>query len=934
MDDKVFDQIQDVDLKKTMEDSYIDYAMSVIASRALPDVRDGLKPVQRRVLYAMIELNNGPDKPHRKCARIVGDTMGKYHPHGDSSIYGALVNMAQEWSTRYPLVDGHGNFGSVDGDGAAAMRYTEARLSRISMEMLADINKDTVDFIPNFDETEKEPTVLPARYPNLLANGAQGIAVGMATNIPPHNLREVIRAVVKIIDNRVEENRDTSVGEILEIIKGPDFPTGAQILGTRGIEEAYRTGRGKIRVRAVSNIETMNNGKSRIIVTELPYMVNKARLIEKIAELVRDKRIDGITAITDESSREGMRINIELRKDANANVILNQLYKHTQLQDTFGVIMLALDGNQPKVMNIREMLMYYLKHQEDVVTRRTRYELNKAQERAHILEGLLIALDNIDEVIRIIRGSRTTADAKSGLMSRFGLSDAQAQAIVDMRLRALTGLEREKIQAEYQELMARIEELKAILADENLLLGVIKKEILVIMEKYGDDRRTSISLDVSDLSAEDLITKEDVVIAMTKLGYIKRMTTDNFRSQGRGGKGIRGMQTLEDDYIEELLMTSTHHTLMFYTNQGRAYRLKAYEIPEAGRTARGTAIVNLLQLQPGEKITAVIPFRKYEKDGYLFMATRKGLVKKTRVSEYANVRKTGLGAISLREDDELIEVKFTNNERDILLVTKYGQCIRFHETDVRSTGRMSMGVIGVNLAAGDEVVAMQLDNQGEYMLIASENGMGKLTPIREFTPQFRGGKGVKCYKILEKTGNVVGAKAVNLENHVMMISTEGIIIQFSCSEISVQGRVTSGVKLMNLDAEKGGQVASITKVRESAVKVETEGSGEEENFPEDPDGEEYGGGFPEDIDDLDYTDEFMDDPDYREELSDGPDYDGGYSEDEEDPDEPREARLEDFLVEDEEESEESGSENFDSGDSDFGDSDPEDETGSEEDIEE
>ena len=886
MDDKVFDQIQDVDLKKTMEDSYIDYAMSVIASRALPDVRDGLKPVQRRVLYAMIELNNGPDKPHRKCARIVGDTMGKYHPHGDSSIYGALVNMAQEWSTRYPLVDGHGNFGSVDGDGAAAMRYTEARLSRISMEMLADINKDTVDFIPNFDETEKEPTVLPARYPNLLANGAQGIAVGMATNIPPHNLREVIQAVVKIIDNRVEENRETSIDELLGIIKGPDFPTGAQILGTRGIEEAYRTGRGKIRVRAVSNIETMNNGKSRIIVTELPYMVNKARLIEKIAELVRDKRIDGITAITDESSREGMRINIELRKDANANVILNQLYKHTQLQDTFGVIMLALDGNQPKIMNIHEMLMYYIRHQEDVVTRRTKYELNKAQERAHILQGLLIALDNIDEVIRIIRGSQTTAIAKQGLMERFELSDAQAQAIVDMRLRTLTGLEREKLEAEYKELMARIEELKAILADENLLLGVIKKEILVIMEKYGDDRRTSISFDASELSVEDLITKENVVIAMTKLGYIKRMTTDNFRSQGRGGKGIRGMQTLEDDYIEELMMTSTHHNLMFFTNQGRVYRLKAYEIPEAGRTARGTAIVNLLQLQPGEKITATIPFRKYDEDGYLFMATRRGLVKKTRISEYANVRKTGLAAISLREDDELIEVKFTDNNKDILLVTKYGQCIRFHETDVRSTGRVSMGVIGVNLTAGDEVVAMQLDSQGKYLLVVSENGLGKLTPVSEFSPQFRGGKGVKCYKILERTGNVVGAKAVNPENEVMMISTEGIIIQFACREISVQGRVTSGVKLMNLDAEKGGQVASITKVRESAVKAEAAGleEADSELQPENPDELDFDDGYPEDFEESDL---------YDEEESDD-------AEDPDDEDDSGEARLEDFLVEDDE----------------------------------
>ncbi|MDO4299019.1 MAG: DNA gyrase subunit A [Lachnospiraceae bacterium] len=822
MEDNVFDQIHDVDLKKTMEDSYIDYAMSVIASRALPDVRDGLKPVQRRVLYSMIELNNGPDKPHRKCARIVGDTMGKYHPHGDSSIYGALVNMAQEWSTRYPLVDGHGNFGSVDGDGAAAMRYTEARLSKISMEMLADINKNTVDFVPNFDETEKEPTVLPSRYPNLLVNGAQGIAVGMATNIPPHNLREVVAAVVKIIDNRVQEGRDTTIEEILEIIKGPDFPTGAQILGTRGIEEAYRTGRGKIRVRAVTNIETMHNGKSRIIVTELPYMVNKARLIEKMAELVRDKRIDGITAITDESSREGMRINIELRRDANANVILNQLYKHTQLQDTFGVIMIALIGNQPKVMSIHELLMHYIRHQEDVVTRRTQYELNKAEERAHILQGLLIALDNIDEVIRIIRSSQTTPIAKQRLMERFGLSDAQSQAIVDMRLRTLTGLEREKLEAEYKELLARIEELKAILADENLLLGVIKNEIMVISEKYGDDRRTSIGFDAFDISTEDLIPNENVILAMTKLGYIKRMTTDNFKSQNRGGKGIKGMQTLEDDYIEELLMTSTHDYLMFFTNQGRVYRIKAYEIPEAGRTARGTAIINLLQLQPEEKITAMIPIREYQEEGYLFMATKNGIVKKTPILEYANVRKTGLAAISLREDDELIEVKFTNNKRDILLVTKYGQCIRFHETDVRSTGRVSMGVIGMSLTDGDEVVAMQLDVQGEYLLIASEYGMGKLTAISEFTAQNRGGKGVKCYKIMERTGNVMGAKAVNRDNEIMMISTEGILIQMSCEDISVLGRVTSGVKLMNLDADKESKVASITKVKADSRKTEEE----------------------------------------------------------------------------------------------------------------
>ena len=816
MEDNIFDKVHEVDLQKTMEKSYIDYAMSVIASRALPDVRDGLKPVQRRVLYSMIELNNGPDKPHRKCARIVGDTMGKYHPHGDSSIYGALVNMAQDWSTRYPLVDGHGNFGSVDGDGAAAMRYTEARLSKISMEMLADINKDTVDFQPNFDETEREPVVLPSRYPNLLVNGTSGIAVGMATNIPPHNLREVISAVVKIIDNIIEEDRDTTIEELLEIVKGPDFPTGATILGTRGIEEAYRTGRGKIRVRAVTNIETLPNGKSRIIVTELPYLVNKARLIEKIAELVRDKKIDGITDLNDHSSREGMRICIDLRKDANANVVLNQLYKHTQLQDTFGVIMLclvAVNGSlQPKVLTLPEMLKHYLAHQEDVVTRRTKYDLNKAQERAHILEGLLKALDNIDEVIRIIRGSRSVQVAKQELMDRFELTDVQAQAIVDMRLRALTGLEREKLEAEYAELMEKIRKLKAILADRNTLLRVIREEILAISEKYGDDRRTAIGFDAFDISMEDMIPRENTVITMTKLGYIKRMTVDNFRSQNRGGRGIKGMQTLDDDYIEELMMTTTHHYVMFFTNTGRVYRLKAYEIPEAGRTARGTAIINLLQLMPGERITAVIPISKFEEGQYLMMATRKGLVKKTPIQDYANVRKIGLAAISLRDDDELIEVKATDDKKDIILVTKYGQCIRFKESDVRSTGRVSMGVRGINLLDGDEVVAMQLNTQGYYLLVVSENGMGKRTSISEFTCQNRGGKGVKCYKITEKTGNVIGAKAVNEENEIMMITTEGIIIRLQCSDISILGRITSGVKLINLS--DGVTVASFAKVRE------------------------------------------------------------------------------------------------------------------------
>ena len=825
MEDNIFDKVHEVDLKRTMETSYIDYAMSVIAARALPDVRDGLKPVQRRVLYSMIELNNGPDKPHRKCARIVGDTMGKYHPHGDSSIYGALVNMAQEWSTRYPLVDGHGNFGSVDGDGAAAMRYTEARLSKISMEMLADISKNTVDFVPNFDETEREPVVLPSRFPNLLVNGTSGIAVGMATNIPPHNLREVVNGVVQIIDDIVEERGETTIESILNVVKGPDFPTGATILGTRGIEEAYRTGRGKIRVRAVTDIETLPNGKSRIVVTELPYMVNKARLIEKIAELVRDKKIDGITDLRDQSSREGMCIWIDLRKDVNANVILNQLYKHTQLQDTFGVIMLALVNNEPKVLNLLDMLKYYLEHQEDVVTRRTQYELNKAEERAHILEGLLKALDNIDEVIRIVRGSRTAQEAKTGLMERFELSDAQAQAIVDMRLRALTGLEREKLEAEYAELMEKIRRYKAILSDRKLLLRVIREEILQIADKYGDERRTAIGYDEYDISTEDLIPRENTVIAMTKLGYIKRMTVDNFRSQQRGGKGVKGMQTLEDDFIEELLMTTTHHYLMFFTNTGKVYRLKAYEIPEASRTARGTAIINLLQLVPGEVITAVIPINKFEEGKYLMMATKKGLVKKTPILDYVNVRKTGLAAISLRDEDELIEVKSTDNRKDIMLVTKYGMCIRFKETDVRSTGRVSMGVRGMNLTDGDEVVAMQLSSQGYYLLVVSEHGMGKRTSISEFTVQNRGGKGVKCYKITEKTGNVIGAKAVNEENEVMVITTEGIIIRMKCSEISTLGRITSGVKLINLD--EGVTVASFAKVREKAEENPKENKGEE-----------------------------------------------------------------------------------------------------------
>jgi len=818
MDENIFDRINEVDLKKTMEDSYIDYAMSVIASRALPDVRDGLKPVQRRILYAMKELSNTPDKPHRKCARIVGDTMGKYHPHGDSSIYGALVNLAQSWSTRYMLVDGHGNFGSVDGDGAAAMRYTEARLSKISVEMLSDIEKDTVDFTPNFDETEKEPTVLPSRYPNLLVNGASGIAVGMATNIPPHNLTEVIDAVNKIIDNKVLEDRDTEIDEILQIVKGPDFPTGAHILGRAGIEEAYRTGRGKIIVRAVTDIEPMANGKNRIVVTELPYLVNKARLIEYIADMVKNKRIDGITELRDESNRSGMRICIELRRDVNPNIILKKLYKHTQLQTTFGTNMLGLVNNEPVVMNLKQMLGFYLEHQENVVRRRSQYELNKAEERAHILKGLLMALDYIDEVISIIRGSKTTAEAKEKLIERFSLDDVQAQAIVDMRLRALTGLEREKLQGEYDSLQERIKELKEILADVKKLLGVIKEEINVIRDKYGDERRSQIVADDSDITNDDLIPDENTVIAMTNMGYIKRMTSDNFKSQNRGGKGIKGMQTIEEDFIEDLLMTTTHHYILFFTNKGRVYRLKAYQIPEASRTARGTAMVNLLQLQPEEQVTAVINIRKEKTDGYLFMATKRGIVKKTALSEYANIRKTGLQAINLREDDDLIEVKLTNNENDVFLITKNGMCIRFNEKDVRPTGRASMGVIGMTIDDTDEIVAMQLDDQGEQLLIVSENGLGKRTEIKEFTTQHRGGKGVKCYKIVEKTGLVIGAKSVNDNNEIMLITKAGIIIRMAVESISVLGRITSGVKLMNVDGDN--VIAKIAKVREDDKVVE------------------------------------------------------------------------------------------------------------------
>ena len=813
MEETIFDRIQEVDLQKTMENSYIDYAMSVIASRALPDVRDGLKPVQRRILYAMSELNNGPDKPHRKCARIVGDTMGKYHPHGDSSIYGSLVNMAQPWSMRYTLVDGHGNFGSVDGDGAAAMRYTEARLTKISMEMLAEIGKNTVDFVPNFDETEKEPAVLPSRFPNLLVNGTTGIAVGMATNIPPHNLREVVAAVVKIIDNRVEEDRDTQIEELLPIVKAPDFPTGGIIMGTAGATEAYRTGRGKVITRAVTDIEAMANGKSRIVVSELPYLVNKANLIAKIADLVKNKKIEGITDLRDESDREGMRVVIELRHDANPNIVLNHLYKHTQLQDTFGITMLALVNNQPKVMNLKEMLVYYLRHQEDVVTRRTQYDLNKAEERDHILQGLLIALDHIDEVVKIIRESANVQEAKNRLSERFGLDDVQAQAIVDMRLRALTGLEREKLEKEHQELLERIAELKAILADPKKLLTVIKDEINIIAEKYGDDRRSKIEQDFADIATEDLIPNVNTVIAMTSLGYIKRMTVDNFKVQNRGGRGIKGMQKLENDYIEDLLMTRTHDMIMFFTSLGRVYSMKAYKIPEASRTARGTAIINLLELLPGEKVTAIIPILHYDEDANLFMVTKKGIIKKTAITEYSNIRKSGIIGINLREGDELIEVKQTISDNDIFIVTKKGMCIRFQEKAIRPLGRTAMGVIGMNLDEDDEVVGMQIDTQGDSLLFASEYGMGKRTDLSEFKVQNRGGKGVKCYNVTEKTGYLIGVKAVTDDHEIMMINSAGIIIQIRACDFKKIGRITSGVKMMNLD--EGIKVVKIAKVRGS-----------------------------------------------------------------------------------------------------------------------
>lgn len=826
MEPNVYDKIKDVDLKDTMESSYIDYAMSVIVSRALPDVKDGLKPVQRRILYAALKMGATADKKTKKCATIVGETMGHYHPHGDSSIYGALVNLGQPWSTRYPLIEKQGNFGSEDGDSPAAARYTEGKLSKLSMEMLDSINKNTVDFVPNFSNEPgyDEPTVLPARIPNILVNGTTGIAVGMATNIPPHNLREVTAAAVRMIDNRVNEGRDTEIDELLQIVKGPDFPTGAEILGHRGIEEAYRTGRGKIRMRAVCEIETMPNGKGVIIVKELPYMVFRSRVIENIADLVKEKKIDGITAINDTMGKNSdSKIRIELRRDVNPQVVLNQLYKHTQLQETFGTNMLCIVNGEPKVLNLKDILVEYLKHQEDVVTRRTQFDLKKAQDRAHILEGLLKALDHIDEIIRIIRAADDTEDAKAKLIEAFAFTEIQAQSIVDMRLRALTGLERHKIEDEYADLVKKISYYMEILNDKNKLLGVIREEITEIAERFGDERRTKIVFDAGEIDIEDLIANDRMIITMSHLGYIKRMDEDNFRAQNRGGRGIRGTQNIDNDYVEDMLITTNHQYIMFFTNAGRVYRLKSYEIPESSRTSRGTAIVNLLQLQPDEKVTAVIAIREYVEGANIVMATRKGMIKKTPLSEYENVRKNGLLAIALREDDELIEVKFTNGSEDIIMVSKEGMSIRFHESDIRMTGRVSMGVIGMRFSNdSDEVIAMQIQNQGENLLVVSEYGMGKMTPLSEFRLQGRGGKGILCYKTNEKTGKLVAAKLCNEGTDILIITNHGQMIRTPVEGISIIGRNTSGVKIMNVDRADGEYVASIAKARREENVEESE----------------------------------------------------------------------------------------------------------------
>ena len=821
MEPNIFDKVQEVDLKKTMENSYIDYAMSVIVSRAIPDVRDGLKPVQRRVLYALQSLGVTPDKKTKKCATIVGETMGKYHPHGDSSIYGSLVYMGQPWSMRYVLIDKQGNFGSEDGDSPAAMRYTEAKMSKMAAEMLSGINKNTVDFMPNFSNEYDEPTVLPARFPNLLVNGATGIAVGMSTNIPPHNLREVIKGVDKIIENRIA-GRKTEIDELLPIVKGPDFPTGATILGKRDVEEAYRSGRGKVKMRAVCEIETMPNGKHRIIVKELPYLVYRSRVIEKIADLVKDKKIDGITYIHDAAGKNSnAKINIELRKDANPQVILNQLYKHTQLQETFGVIMLCIVNGEPKILNLLQILEEFLGHQVNVVRRRTEYDLQKCEDRAHILEGLLKALDHIDEIVAMIRAAKNVDEAKQNLISRFGFSDVQAQAIVDMRLRALTGLERERLENEYNDLLAKISYYKEIIGNENKLLSVIQEELDTIAEKYGDDRKTEFTFD-KDFQAEDFISDDDVVITSTSLGYIKRMSPEHFHQQNRGGKGIKGMQTIENDYIEDLFMTTNHHYVMFFTNQGRIFRIKGYEIPEASRTARGTALVNLLSLQENEKVTATLCLRDTNEEKYLILTTKKGVIKKTELSQFANVRKNGMIAITLNEGDQLIEAKLLSEDEEIFLVTKKGMAIEFNEKDVRATGRSSMGVRGIRLNAGDEVIGMQKASQGEHFLLVSEKGYGKLTDKSCFKAQARGGKGIRCYKITEKTGDIVGFKLCDKDRELLLITTEGIMIRINLDKVSVLGRNTSGVKLMDIDKDTNTVIASVAKVRETENEEESE----------------------------------------------------------------------------------------------------------------
>lgn len=834
MEPNVFDKVQDVDLKKTMENSYIDYALSVIVSRAIPDVRDGLKPVQRRVLYSLQSLGVTPDKKTKKCATIVGECMGKFHPHGDSSIYGALVYMGQSWSMRHVLVDKQGNFGSDDGDSPAAMRYTEAKMSKLAGEMLAGINKDTVDFMPNFSNEYDEPTVLPAKFPNLIVNGATGIAVGMATNIPPHNLREVIRAVDLIIDNRIKD-QETTLEDIMKVIPGPDFPTGGIILGHKGIEEAYRTGRGKIKLRAVCEIEPMQNGKHRIVVKELPYLVYRSRVIENIANLVKDKKIDGITYINDASGKGSTaKINIELRKDVNPNVILNQLYKHTQLQTTFGVIMLCIVNGEPKILNLQQVLDEYLKHQVNVFTRRTKYDLNKAQERAHILEALLVAVDHIDEIVHTIRAAANTEQAKLDLSAKFGFDEGQAQAIVDMRLRALTGLERDKLKDEYDELEKKIAYYNEILGDPKKMLGVIKSEIDVIADKYADDRLTKFGYDDS-IEDEDLIPDDDIVIAATRLGYVKRMSPENFKQQNRGGKGIRGMQTINDDIIEDLFMTTNHHYIMFFTNTGRCFRIKAYNIPEASRTSRGTALVNLLQLGSDEHVTASFALTDDypSSDQYLLLATKNGMVKKTPIADYANIRKTGLIAMTLRDDDQLIEAKLIDAGEDVMIGTRNGMAIRFNESDVRVTGRSSMGVRGISLDADDEVIGMQKLSQGDYVLVVSEKGMGKLTHADEFKAQKRGGKGLHCYRITEKTGKLVGFKLTSKEREIMLITNEGVIIRMSLKDAKDIGRNTSGVKFMNIDPDSDTVIASIAKVRESTTEAyeaelaETEADAEE-----------------------------------------------------------------------------------------------------------